>query len=147
MLTPDLWREQVLGQAAARVLGSGQVELRELLLELLGVWPTTSRLELRASGDLASAVQLCPPARVLLLRVAIRGDRVARPLATRILILSDGSARGRSSRGWGEARGWNTPASGWSSRSLLGLSRVQQLGFARISATSAWCSGARCARP
>ncbi len=70
VLTPDLWREQVLGHAAARVLGSGQVELRELLLELLAVWPTTSRLELRASGDLASAVQLCPPARVLLLRVA-----------------------------------------------------------------------------
>ncbi len=70
VLTPDLWREQVLGHAAARVLGAGQMELRDLLLELLGNWPTTSRLELRASGDLASAVQLCPPARVLLLRVA-----------------------------------------------------------------------------
>jgi tetratricopeptide (TPR) repeat protein len=70
VLTPDLWREQVLGHAAARVLGAGQMELRDLLLELLGAWPTTSRLELRASGDLASAVQLCPPARVLLLRVA-----------------------------------------------------------------------------
>ena len=70
VLTPDLWREQVLGHAAARVLAAGQMGLRDLLLELLGAWPTTSRLELRASGDLASAVQLCPPARVLLLRVA-----------------------------------------------------------------------------
>ena len=70
VLTPDLWREQMLGQAAARVLAAGQMELRELLLELLGAWPTTSRLELRTSGDLASAVQLCPPARVLLLRIA-----------------------------------------------------------------------------
>ncbi|HTO09740.1 MAG TPA: hypothetical protein VMR86_22000 [Myxococcota bacterium] len=70
VLTPDLWREHVLGQAAARVLAAGQMELRDLLLELLGGWPTTSRLALRASGDLASAVQLCPPARVLLLRVA-----------------------------------------------------------------------------
>ncbi|HTO53327.1 MAG TPA: hypothetical protein VMR50_08070 [Myxococcota bacterium] len=70
VLTPDLWREQVLGHAAARVLGAGQMELRELLLELLSGWPTTSKLSLRTSGDLASAVQLCPPARVLLLRVA-----------------------------------------------------------------------------
>ena len=70
MLTPDVWREQILGQAAARVLAAGQMELRDLLLELLGGWPTTSRLALRTSGDLASAVQLCPPARVLLLRVA-----------------------------------------------------------------------------
>ena len=70
VLTPDLWREQVLGHAAARVLAAGEMELRDLLLELLGSWPTTSRLELRASGDLASAVQLCPPARALLLRVA-----------------------------------------------------------------------------
>ena len=60
----------MLGQAAARVLAASQMELRELLLELLSAWPTTSRLELRTSGDLASAVQLCPPARVLLLRVA-----------------------------------------------------------------------------
>jgi hypothetical protein len=70
VLGPELWREQVLGQAAARVLAAGRMELRDLLLELLAGWPTTARLELRASGDLASAVQLCPPARVLLLRVA-----------------------------------------------------------------------------
>ncbi|MFI5314055.1 MAG: hypothetical protein ACHQ6T_00005 [Myxococcota bacterium] len=70
VLTPDLWREQVLGHAAARVLAAGRMDLRDLLLELLSCWPTTAQLELRASGDLASAVQLCPPARVLLLRVA-----------------------------------------------------------------------------
>jgi hypothetical protein len=70
VLTPDLWREQLLGHAAARVLAAGEMELRDLLLELLSCWPTTSRLELRANGDLASAVQLCPPARSLLLRVA-----------------------------------------------------------------------------
>ena len=70
VLTADLWREQVLGLAAARVLAAGQTELRELLLELLASWPTTAKLELRASGDIASAIALCPPARVLLLRVA-----------------------------------------------------------------------------
>ena len=70
VLTADLWREQVLGLAAARVLAAGHTELRELLLELLASWPTTAKLELRASGDIASAIALCPPARVLLLRVA-----------------------------------------------------------------------------
>ena len=70
VLAPDVWREQVLGQAAAKVLAAGGMELRDLLLELLAGWPTTARLELRASGDVASAVALCPPARVLLLRVA-----------------------------------------------------------------------------
>src|SRR5262249_13516980 len=39
VLTPDLWREQILGQAAAGVLAAGQMELRDLLLELLGGWP------------------------------------------------------------------------------------------------------------
>jgi len=70
VLAPDVWREQTLGQASARVLAGGGMELRDLLLELLAAWPTTAKLELRASGDIASAVQLCPPARALLLRVA-----------------------------------------------------------------------------
>ena len=70
VLAPDVWREQTLGQASARVLAGGRMELRDLLLELLAAWPTTAKLELRASGDIASAVQLCPPARALLLRVA-----------------------------------------------------------------------------
>jgi hypothetical protein len=70
VLQPELWREQMLGQAAARVLATNEVELRDILLDLLACWPSTSKLELRASGDLASAIQLCPPARDLLLRVS-----------------------------------------------------------------------------
>ena len=70
VLEPEVWREQVLGQAAARLVASGPVELRELLLELLECWPATARLELRANGDLAAAIQLCPPARTLLLRIS-----------------------------------------------------------------------------
>jgi hypothetical protein len=70
VLDPLVWREQVLAQAGARLLAAGQADLRELLLELLETWPASKHLELRASGDLAAAVQLCPPARALLLRIS-----------------------------------------------------------------------------
>ena len=70
VLEPETWREQVLGLAAARLATAGQIELRELLLELLECWPATAHLELRANGDIAAAVQLCPPARALLLRIS-----------------------------------------------------------------------------
>jgi hypothetical protein len=45
------------------------MDLRELLLELTGCWPATAELQLRSNGDLAAGVQLCPPARALLLRL------------------------------------------------------------------------------
>ena len=40
------------------------------MLTLLRIWPATSTLELESGGDLAEALQLCPPAQALLLRVA-----------------------------------------------------------------------------
>jgi tetratricopeptide (TPR) repeat protein len=70
VLEPEIWREQTLGQAAARLATAGPIDLRELLLELLECWPATAHLELRSNGDLAAAVQLCPPARTLLLRIS-----------------------------------------------------------------------------
>ncbi len=70
VLEPEAWREQVLAQAAAKVLATGNVELRELLLELLECWPATAELQLRSKGDLAAGIQLCPPARTLLQRIA-----------------------------------------------------------------------------
>ncbi|MEX2205207.1 MAG: tetratricopeptide repeat protein, partial [Myxococcota bacterium] len=69
VLEPEAWREQVLGQAAAKLMTSGTVDLRELLLELLECWPATAELQLRNNGDLAAGIQLCPPARTLLLRI------------------------------------------------------------------------------
>ena len=47
----------------------GVEQLRELLLELTECWPATAELQLRSNGDLAAGVQLCPPARALLLRL------------------------------------------------------------------------------
>ena len=70
VLDPEVWREQVLGQAAARLVATGTVDLRELLLELLECWPATTTLQLRNHGDLAAGIQLCPPARTLLLRIS-----------------------------------------------------------------------------
>ena len=70
VLEPEAWREQVLGQAAAKLATSGAIELRELLLELLECWPATAELQLRNNGDLAAGIQLCPPARTLLLRIS-----------------------------------------------------------------------------
>ena len=68
-LDPNHWREQVLAQAAAMVLSKGKHSLADVLLHLLAHWPTTSHLGLCAGGDLGAAVQLCPPARALLLRI------------------------------------------------------------------------------
>jgi len=70
VLEPEAWREQVLGQAAAKLVTTGGVDLRELLLELLECWPATAELQLRNNGDLAAGIQLCPPARTLLLRIS-----------------------------------------------------------------------------
>ncbi len=70
VLEPEVWREQVLGQAAARLVAGGALDLRELLLELLECWPATAHLQLRNNGDLAAGISLCPPARTLLLRIS-----------------------------------------------------------------------------
>ncbi len=69
VLQPEDWRAQVLGQAAARLVATSAVDLRELLLELAECWPRTAELQLRTNGDLAAAIQLCPPATALLLRL------------------------------------------------------------------------------
>ena len=60
----------MLGQAAARGVASSAIELRELRIELLERWPATAHLQLRNNGDLAAGIQLCPPARTLLLRIS-----------------------------------------------------------------------------
>jgi predicted Zn-dependent protease len=68
-LDPDSWRAQILAQAAAMVLSEGKHSLADVLLHLLAHWPTTSHLGVCVGGDLGAAVQLCPPARALLLRI------------------------------------------------------------------------------
>ncbi|MFQ5513381.1 MAG: tetratricopeptide repeat protein [Myxococcota bacterium] len=69
-LRPEVWREEVLALAAAIALREGRISLRELLLHLLAAWPATSHLDLRSGGSLAAALQLCPPARGVMLRIA-----------------------------------------------------------------------------
>jgi len=68
-LEPEVWRAEVLAQAAARLVATSAMDLRELLLELTECWPATAELQLRSNGDLAAGIQLCPPARALLLRL------------------------------------------------------------------------------
>ena len=69
-LDPELWREELLAQATALAVRDGKLSLRDGLLELLALWPSSKHLDLRSGGDLAAAVQLCPPARSVLLRLA-----------------------------------------------------------------------------
>lgn len=66
----DAWREALLCEAAARAVQARSLTLREALLALLESWPATRRLDLRNGGELGAALQLCDPARALLLRVA-----------------------------------------------------------------------------
>ena len=66
----DRWREALLCEAAAHAVVAGTLTLREALLDLLDCWPATRRLDLRNGGDLGAALQLCDPARALLLRIA-----------------------------------------------------------------------------
>ena len=68
-LEPEFWREQMLAQAAAMALRKSKCSLADALLHLLSNWPATSHLAVRSGGDLGAAVQLCPPARALLLRI------------------------------------------------------------------------------
>jgi tetratricopeptide (TPR) repeat protein len=69
-LDPVIWREELLAQSMAMALTDGQVSLDEALRTLLTLWRTTSHLDLDGGGDLGAALQLCPPARALLLRIA-----------------------------------------------------------------------------
>jgi len=69
-LDPAIWREELLAQSMAMALADGQVSLDEALRTLLSLWRTTSHLALDDGGDLGAALQLCPPARALLLRIA-----------------------------------------------------------------------------
>lgn len=69
-LDPGVWRAEVLAEAAARVFESGQLGLGRLLGALLRSWPETSQLDPRSSESTGSAIQICPPARALLLRIA-----------------------------------------------------------------------------
>jgi hypothetical protein len=69
-LDPARWREQALAQAAAGAIASGAVGLEEAMRGLLLFSEATERLELADSADPGAILQLCPPARALLLRVA-----------------------------------------------------------------------------
>ena len=69
-LDVDAWREALLCEAAAHAVVAGTLTLREALLDLLDCWPATRRLDLHSGGDLGAALQLCDPARALLLRIA-----------------------------------------------------------------------------
>ena len=77
----ELWRAELMGVAAARAAASGALGLREALEALLRVQPETTGMEVRATGGLAEASQLCPPARLLLLRIA--QSIAGKPWATR----------------------------------------------------------------
>jgi hypothetical protein len=69
-LEPSTFREELFGQAAARAVDQGKMQLPEALFSLLELWPATADLDLRTGGDLSAAIQKCPPAQALLLRVA-----------------------------------------------------------------------------
>jgi tetratricopeptide (TPR) repeat protein len=64
------WRAEVVGQAAARVIVAGELDLRETLLAVAAGWPATRHLDLRTGAQISAAIQACPAARSLLLRIA-----------------------------------------------------------------------------
>jgi tetratricopeptide (TPR) repeat protein len=69
-LSIDIWREELLAQAAACALDAGRTSISEALHALLEQAPLTHSLALRSGGDPSAAIPLCPPARALLLRIA-----------------------------------------------------------------------------
>jgi tetratricopeptide (TPR) repeat protein len=79
-LRAESWRAELLAEASALALDAGRIGLRENLLSLLAAWPATAQWDLSSAGDLAPAIQECPPARTLLLRIA---DAVAEALPPR----------------------------------------------------------------
>ena len=64
------WRAEVLAEAAAGTLERGRQDLDDLLRALLGAWPTTRHLDTEPADNPGPAIQICPPARALLLRIA-----------------------------------------------------------------------------
>ena len=64
------WRAEVLAEAAARTLERGRLDLSDLLRALLGAWPTTRHLDTEPADNPGPAIQICPPARRLLFRIA-----------------------------------------------------------------------------
>jgi Tfp pilus assembly protein PilF len=69
-LDPARWREHVLAQAAAQAVAAGEIGLEEAMRGLLTCSGQTEQLELADAPDPGAILQLCPPARSLLLRVA-----------------------------------------------------------------------------
>ena len=69
-LETEVWRSEVLAEAAARLFASGRMDLGALLACLLAAWAETSHLDTRMTQNLGAAIQICPPARGLLLRIA-----------------------------------------------------------------------------
>ncbi len=68
--TSKSWRSEVLAVSAARAAGLGLMGLRESIEALLATHPESAGLDLRAHGDLAEALQLCPAATHLLVHLA-----------------------------------------------------------------------------
>ncbi|MEE9280381.1 MAG: tetratricopeptide repeat protein [Myxococcota bacterium] len=69
-LETEVWRSEVLAEAAARLFDSGRMDLSALLACLLTAWAETSHLDTGVTENLGAAIQICPPARGLLLRIA-----------------------------------------------------------------------------
>jgi tetratricopeptide (TPR) repeat protein len=68
-LDPEVWRVDLLAQAAAAAVRQGRVSLRDALVALVAACPESAHLDLSHGGDLAAATQLSPAARALLLRI------------------------------------------------------------------------------
>lgn len=66
-LDPKVWREELLAEAAAHAVSSAELSLHQALL---ACWPATRELNVNSGGNIGAVVQLCAPARALLLRVA-----------------------------------------------------------------------------
>jgi Tfp pilus assembly protein PilF len=69
-LDPTRWREHALAQATAGAIAAGAVQLEEAMQGLLAFSGETEALELAGATDPGAILQLCPPARALLLRLA-----------------------------------------------------------------------------
>ncbi len=66
----ETWRIEVLTQAASQALAAGTEALTSAMLALLSAWPATRHLNARSKEQRAAAISVCPPARLLLARMA-----------------------------------------------------------------------------
>lgn len=69
-LDPRTWRAHVLARAAARAVHDQRLPVRSALLAMLRSWPETQRAATSTAIELGAAIQACPPARILLGRLA-----------------------------------------------------------------------------